>query len=118
MAFRENLHPIVSAAEWDVRSDLDHDHLRMEYQKMVILDAHYFDIFGENRKQEQHFFKIDGPIHLTSEKVKLRDEFLTGKLERRGCKVWHLPYTPPLSLQRRIEMVSFIKEKMLLQGQE
>lgn len=115
MAFRDNMHVRVSDAEWVVRQHLDRDNVKLEYQKTFILDAHNVDMFGENAKHERHCFEIDGPPHLTSEKVKLRDEFLADVLEKRGLKVWHLPYVPPLSIQRRIEIVSFIKEKMLLQ---
>lgn len=115
MAFRANMHVTVSNAEWDIRRDLDRDNVKLEYQKTFILDAHNVDAFGENKDHQRHCFEIDGPIHRTSEKVMLRDEFLTGWLEKRGLKVWHLPYVPPLSIQRRIEIVSFIKEKMLLQ---
>lgn len=111
MSFRENLHPVVAAAEWEIREQLDLQGIHMQYQYMIILDAHNVDVYGENAKQERHCFELDGPVHQTSEKVKLRDEYLTELLEKRHFKVWHLPYTPPLSLQRRMEIVNFIKSK-------
>lgn len=103
--------PIISAAEWEIRKALNLEGIRMQYQEMIILDAHHIDISGVNKKQEFHGFEIDGPVHLTSEKVKLRDEYLDEIFPKRHMNLWHLPYTPPLSIQRRIEIVDFIKEK-------
>lgn len=111
MSFREGMKPIIATAEWEVRKALELEGIRMEYQYTIILDAHNVDIYGENAKQEQHCFELDGPVHLTSEKVKLRDEYLTELLEKRHFNVWHLPYTPPLSQKRLTEIVEFIKSK-------
>lgn len=111
MSFRERMSPLVSAAEWEIRKHLDLLGVRMQYQKTIILDAHSVDIYGENARQERHCFEIDGPLHHSSEKVKVRDEHITELLEKRGFKVWHLDYTPPLSHERLTEIVNFIQEK-------
>jgi hypothetical protein len=112
MSFHGIPSPTVSAAEWEIRKQLELKGLKMQYQEMVILDAHNVDISGINRKQEFHGFEIDGPVHRIREKVKLRDEFLDEVFARRHLHVWHLPYDPPLSLKRRDEIVDFIFEKM------
>jgi len=117
MSFRPGLHPIVAAAEWEVRKQLDLKGLKMQYQEMIIIDAHNVDISGVNTKQKFHGFEIDGPVHRTSEKVKLRDEHLDEIFAKRHMNLWHLPYDPPLSIARREEIVNFIISKML-PGQE
>jgi very-short-patch-repair endonuclease len=111
VSFRERMSPVISAAEWEIRKQLDLRGVHMQYQKVFIMDAHSVDIYGENARQERHCFEVDGPLHRTSEKVMLRDERVTALLEKRGCKVWHLPYTPPLSQERLTEIVEFIQEK-------
>lgn len=111
MSYSGRRNPIIAAAEWEIRKQLSLEGIHMQYQYMIILDAHNIDIYGENAKQERHCFEVNGPIHWKSEKVKLRDEFLKEVLEKRHYHVWPLPYTPPLSIERRTEIVDFIKEK-------
>ncbi len=111
MGFREGMSPVVSAAEWEIRKQLQLQGVRMQYQKMIILDAHSVDIYGENARRERHCFEIDGPPHRLFEKVKLRGEIVTELLEKRHFKVWHLDYEPPLSQTRLKDIVEFIKGK-------
>jgi very-short-patch-repair endonuclease len=111
MSFREHMSTVVSNAEWLIRQRLSALDVRgLEFQKQFVLDAHNVDIYGE-LLQSRHVFEIDGPIHFTSEKVKVRDEYVQDWFERRGINVWHLPYTPPLSEKRLAEIVEFIQSK-------
>jgi hypothetical protein len=105
--------PIVAAAEWEIRKELELRGLKMQYQEMIILDAHHVDISGIDKRQQFQGFEIDGPPHRIKEKVKLRDEFLDQIFEKRHMNLWHLPYEPPLSIRRREEIIDFIFEKML-----
>lgn len=115
LSFREAMHPIVAAAEWELRTRLSLMERTgsLEFQKMIILDAHSVDVYGENKKGERHCFELDGPIHRTSEKVKVRDDYVRDLLERRKMCVWPMPYDPPISKRRLQEMVDLIGEKML-----
>jgi very-short-patch-repair endonuclease len=104
--------PVVAAAEWEVRKELELRGLKMQYQEMVIVDAHHVDVSGVDPRQHWHGFELDGPVHRTSEKIKLRDEFLDQWFEKPYMHLWRLPYEPPLSKRRKKEVIDFIFEKM------
>jgi hypothetical protein len=109
------MHPIVSNAEWDVRIDLTllRDELekvgvRMEYQKRITLDETTLDAYAELPNGERHCFLLDGPVHLKSEKIKLRDEYVEQVLTKRHYKIHRYPYMPPLSKEKLEEIIADI----------
>jgi hypothetical protein len=105
------MHPTVSNAEWDVRIDLtllrdrlEKASVHMEYQKQIVLDATTMDAYAELSNGEKHCFLLDGPVHLKSEKVKLRDEYVEQVLQKRHYKIHRYPYVPPLSKEKLAEI--------------
>jgi hypothetical protein len=122
MSFRERMTGTESAADVAIRTPLKKALLKrliinkcpfpplLEFQKTIILEATNVDVLINRmfEHKESIVALLDGPVHLESNAVKLRDEYVTNTLERKGYIVKRYPYVPPLSQKKIEEIVASI----------
>jgi very-short-patch-repair endonuclease len=110
MAYKERMTGTESNADVDIRTPLKKLVPNAKFQKRIILDATNVDVLVDRSAQgwPSIVALLDGPVHLTSNKVKLRDENVTNMLESMNLIVMRFPYKPPLRQKQLNEIAAKI----------
>jgi very-short-patch-repair endonuclease len=110
LAYKENMTGTESNADVAIRVPLKKLVPNAQFQKRIILDATNVDVLVDRSAQgwPSIVALLDGPVHLTSNAVKLRDELVTNALEQKGIVVMRFPYKPPLSKKQMDEICAKI----------
>lgn len=97
--FRERMTGTESTGDLAIRIPLKKLVSKAQFQQVIILEATNADALIDNRAENKPSVAgfLDGPVHLTSNAVKLRDEYVTNALESKGYIVVRYPYRPPLT---------------------
>jgi len=109
MIYKSRLHPLVSAAEIELFKALSVAGLTtgMVTQDRIILKSTVPDFYWPLKKKVVY---VDGFQVHSKDKALQRDEEINNLLEIQGYDVLRLPYTPPLTKDRKAEMLAAIQK--------
>ena len=109
MSYKQNLHPLVSRAEFEVFKALSLNDLTggMVTQKPIVLKVTVPDFCWPHKRKVVY---LDGRQVHSTDKAEKRDGENDNLLELQGWTVLRLVYDPPLSKQRLLQVVVQIKD--------